>query len=179
MRTSQHVPKSPLIGPDRTATRADLSWRFPDRRFDEDAGLQTGPAVCARCHAFIETDHWRYDPHHAAALRAAGVRETLCPGCTRLERRIYEGEVTIRHDWSVVGKDEVLHLARHQEAQARGTNPTARIALSEDRGDSLYLLTTNRFLARRIGIALHKAYRGALKVDDLPRERFTRVRWER
>jgi hypothetical protein len=49
----------------------------------------------------------------------------------------------------------------------------------EDRGDELYILTTTQFLAKRIGKELQKAYRGLLKVSDLPRERFTRVRWER
>ncbi len=104
--------------------------------------------------------------------------QVLCPGCTRIEKRLYEGEVRIRHHWNGVDKSEVLHLIHNEEARERITNPTARIALMEDRDDEIYLLTTTQFLARRIGTELQKAYKGNLTIDHLPRERFSRVRWE-
>jgi len=171
--------KPPVVDQHRAAAQADLSWRFPDRQYAERLDVP-GPAICSRCHSYLETDHWRYDEKRYLQLKGqSDVHVTLCPGCVRVEKRLYEGEVMVHHDWSAVDKQEVLNLIHHEEARARATNPTARIALMEDRGDDLYILTTTQFLAERIGKELHKAYRGTLKLMPLPRERFTRVRWAR
>lgn len=180
MAISRNRPrKPPMVEQHREGAFRDLTWRFPDRSFQSPLDPE-GPVVCPRCHAYLETDHWRYDERHYLELKAQpGVHEALCPGCTRVERRIYEGEIVLRHDWSAVAKDEVLHLMHHEEARARATNPTARIARIVDRGDELYILTTTEFLAKRIGIELQKAYKGELQLQPLARERFIRVRWNR
>jgi len=171
--------KPPVVDQNRAVMQADLSWRYPDRQFAERLDVP-GPAICSRCHSYLETDHWRYDEHRYLQLKGrSDIHVMLCPGCSRVEKRLYEGEVLVKHDWSNVDKQEVLNLIHHEEARARATNPTARIALMEDRGDELYILTTTQFLAVRIGKELHKAYRGTLKVTPLPRERFSRVRWAR
>ncbi|HEX2948758.1 MAG TPA: hypothetical protein VHV83_04195 [Armatimonadota bacterium] len=157
----------------------DLRWRFIDRRFD-DSEDPAGPAICSRCHAYLEEDHWLYNEHRYRELKEQpDINVILCPGCTRVEKRIYEGEVIAHHRWDVVDKGDVMNLIHNEEARARATNPTARIALMEDRGDELYILTTTEFLAKRIGRELQKAYRGSVTTSDLPRERFVRVRWAR
>ncbi len=175
-----HSPRKPtVIDQQQVGAQADLTWLFPDRQFQSHLEVP-GPAICDRCHAYLETDHWLYNERRHLELKAqADTHVTLCPGCMRVERRLYEGEVTIRHRWDAVAKDEVLHLIHNEEARLRATNPSARIAMIEDRGDELYVLTTTQFLAARIGKELYKAYRGVLQVTPLPRERFTRVRWER
>ena len=176
MRTSHEIPNraNPHEGP---AAR-DLSWRFPDRQFAERLDVP-GPAVCSRCHAFLETDHWRYDEHRYRELaEQPDIHTMLCPGCTRVERRLYEGEVTIRHRDDDAEKQTLLNLIHHEEARERQTNPSARIAVLIDRDSELYLLTTTQFLAKRIGREVEKAFHGTLTVTPLPRERFTRVRWE-
>jgi NMD protein affecting ribosome stability and mRNA decay len=161
----------------RAAYTGDLNWFFPDSQFADQEDIP-GPAVCSRCHAYLETDHWLYDERRSNALRdQPDVHLTLCPGCLRVERRLYEGEVIVHHDWSEVAKTDALNLIHNEEARARATNPSARIALMEDRDGELYILTTTQFLAERIGKELKKAFKGSLKVMPLPRERFTRVRW--
>lgn len=128
----------------------------------------------------VNLDHWRYGEKRYRELEhQSDVHVTLCPGCTRVEKRVYEGEVTLRSDWTHVNKQEALRLIEHEEARERATNPSARIAHLVDRGDEIYLLTTTQFLAHRIGRELFKAFRGAVKEDPLPYERFTRVRWTR
>lgn len=155
------------------------AWRFPKREFAGTKDIP-GPAICERCHAYLETDHWQYDAQRYHALKGRpDVHATLCPGCERVERRLYEGQVIARHDWEAMSKSDVLNLIHNTEARVRAANPAARIARMEDRGDELYILTTTRFLAERIGKALHKACQGELHIMPLPRERFTRVRWER
>jgi len=155
----------------------DLTWRYPDPQFIEPLEVP-GPAICSRCHAYLETDHWLYNEHRFHELeQRSDIHVTLCPGCLRVERRLYEGEVTIRHHWGDAEKNEILNLIHHEEAKARITNPSARIALMVDRDNELYLLTTTQFLAERIGKEINKARQGTLTVTPLPRERFSRVRW--
>lgn len=179
MRESRNVSRQPVMKQNkRAALLGDLNWRFIERQFD-DKEDPAGPAICTRCHAYLETDHWMFDEQRYRQLKAEpGTHTMLCPGCTRIERRLYEGEVTIRHNWDSVTKDEVVHLIHNEEARERITNASARIALMEDRGDELYLLTTTQFLARRIGTELQKAYKGSLKVSGMRQERFSRVLWE-
>lgn len=155
----------------------DLTMRYVDRRFDDKEDI-AGPAICKRCHAYLETDHWLYSEKRRRELQERpDVTVTLCPGCSRVERRLYEGEVRIYHGGNEALKQELLNLIHHEEARARIHNPMARIALLEERGDEIYLLTTTEFLAKRIGQELRKAHRGVLKLNRLPRERFMRVTW--
>lgn len=168
----------PAVKQNRAGSLPDMLWLFQDRRF-ADQELLEGPAVCERCHAYLESDHWRYSEHRYEEMRTLpGVKTMLCPGCLRIERRLYEGEVTVRHRWDVFDKEMILHIIHNEEARLRVANPAARIALIEDHGDELYVLTTTQFLAERIGKALHKSCHGSLRLSHLPRERFTRVWWE-
>jgi NMD protein affecting ribosome stability and mRNA decay len=170
--------KPPAVKQNREGSLSDLLWLFPDQRF-VPAGTIESPAVCERCHASLRRDHWVYDARRYAETKALpDVHAMLCPGCLRVERRLYEGEVTVRHRWDVFDKEMVLHLIHNEEARLRAANPTARIALIEDRGDELYILTTTQFLAERIGKALRASCHGTLRLSRLPRERFVRVWWE-
>ena len=181
MRMSRRNPRklAPVMANARLYP--DATERFPDRRFDKDHILEIpGPAICERCHAFLMTDHWQYDEQRYQKLHARDdVKTTLCPGCSRVERRLYEGEVTVRHQWDSVSKDDIVHLIHNTEARVRVANPTARIAVMEERDNEIYILTTTQFLAERIGKALYRAYKGKLVLKPLLRERFSRVWWER
>ena len=158
--------------------QGDLTMRYVDRRFDDREKI-AGPAICARCHASLEMDHWRYDESRYRAMKELpDIEVILCPGCTRIERRLYEGEVSLLYDSSVVNTEDLIHLIHNEEARGRATNPSSRIALMEERDDEIYVLTTSQFLARRIGKELEKAFHGSLKINELPRERFVRVRWK-
>ena len=181
MKASRRVSHRVPVGiENRTDVQGDLAWRFPARQYADQPLTPEGPAVCTRCHASLETDHWQYDPQRYLALRdQPGIHEMLCPGCLRAERRLYEGEVTIRLRRGQLSRDDILHLIHNEEARERFTNPSARIAVMDDREDEIYLLTTTQFLAKRIGKELYKAYRGTLTVTPLLRERFTRVLWTR
>jgi hypothetical protein len=175
MRQSREA--EPAAEQHRAAIHGDLTWRFPAKTY-RDHEVRPGPAICDRCHAYLETDHWRYGERRYRELSVVtGVTTTRCPGCLRIERRLYEGEVRVIHDGHGTSMDEIRRLIHHEEARERITNPSARIAVEEERDGELYILTTTQFLARRIGQELHKAFRGALTSTNLPYERFTRVKW--
>lgn len=170
---AKHAVRRPEVD-----TQGDLQWRFPERQFEDKAPDIPGLAICPRRHAYLDLNRWCSGEQRHRVLQALpGVRETLCPGCTRVERRLYEGEVAAVYGGDPARRTLMLNLIHYKEARERVGNPTARIALLEEHDDELYLLTITQFLARRIGTELPKAFHGELSIPHLPYEKFTHIRW--
>jgi|DewCreStandDraft_5_1066085.scaffolds.fasta_scaffold21445_2 hypothetical protein len=152
-------------------------WRFPKRKLQvaEDA---PGLLLCPRCHAISQIKRWFLDEalyqQYRTDPRALFV---VCPGCEKIERGIYEGRILLLSPWHKTPKEHVLGLVRNEERRVWESNPLARIASIEDRGTEVEIITTNQFLAKRIGLEVRKAYHGRLRIDDLAYERFVRVWW--
>jgi hypothetical protein len=67
------------------------------------------------------------------------------------------GEFVIKH------REEILGLARNEEARVKAEHPLARIIKIEDQTkapEGVVITTTDPHLARRIGEALHHAHHG-------------------
>ncbi|MBI2938958.1 MAG: hypothetical protein HYY04_00850 [Chloroflexi bacterium] len=156
-----------------------LDWRFPMRKYEK--GLdRPGILVCPRCHAISEQKRWYIDEARYRELRTVpGVRFITCPGCQRIDRQLYGGEVHLRSPLLAANKEQALGLIYHEEDRARQSNPFARLASVVDRGEELEILTTTPFLAERIGKAFRKTFKGELELEHLPYEKFIRVRWSR
>jgi hypothetical protein len=108
-----------------------------------------------------------------------GVEEVVCPGCRRIEAHVYEGEVLLESPLLISRKNEAVNLIHSTEEEARLDNPISRVASIEVRDGVIYVLTTTRWLAERIGKEFAKALGGHLTIDKPPREKFVRVHWIR
>lgn len=154
-------------------------WRYPPRGFEGPSAVPV-KTICPVCHSISDGKHWHLDEKEYQRLRRdPGVRIELCPADQRIQRQMYDGEVVLRGSWMQQHKDEVINFVHNEEKRARETNPMARLATVQDRGDYIYILTTSQALARRIGAGLRSAFKGRLVVQRLPYENFTRVRWAR
>lgn len=131
------------------------------------------PTVCPQCGAVFHKGRWSWAP------RPEDGHEELCQACHRIDDRCPAGELTI--DGAFVGrhKDEIVHLARHQEEQEKAEHPLHRIMGIEDRDGALVVRTTDIHLPRRIGEALRHAYHGELDFHYEQEEYFIRVHWTR
>ncbi len=168
---------------ERQVRRAQLGnsedWRYPEKRYEVGKD-HPGILICPRCHAISEEKRWFVDEKKYRKLQhRPGVEESLCPGCKRIDEKLYGGEVTLKSPLLVNHKDEALSLIQHTADEARSENPIARVASIEVRDGEIYILTTTRFLAQRIGKEFLKAFHGNLDIDNLPYEKFSRVRWLR
>jgi len=154
-------------------------WFFP--RKDYEKGLdKPGLRICPRCHAISEEKRWYFDEVRYEQLKSRpDAHFDLCPGCLRIERQMYSGEVRLRSPLLQTQKEQALHLIYHTENEAKASNPIARLASVEDHGIEMRVLTTTRWLAVRIGKEFEKAFGGDLEVQSLPREKFARVFWVR
>ena len=131
------------------------------------------PTVCPQCGAVFHDGRWRWGP------RPLPAHEELCQACHRINDRYAAGEVTIAGDFALRHKDEILHLARHQEAQEKAEHPLHRIMGIEERDDAIVVQTTDIHLPRRIGEALRHAYHGDLDFRYEEEAYFLRVHWTR
>jgi hypothetical protein len=161
----------------RWALGRKVDWLIPRRT--AEAGLdEPGTIVCPRCHAISVQKRWFLDEAAYERLRSAPqTRLLVCPGCRRIERQMYDGEILLRSPLLVTNKVQALHLIQHEAERARRVNPLCRLASVEDRGDEIAILTTCVALAERIGKAFRDSFKGKLVLQRLPGERFVRVRW--
>ncbi len=154
-------------------------WLFPDKKH-QAAADQPGLLICPRCHAISEIKRWYVDEDRYRELsRRPDAQFVICPGCLRIERQQYDGEVVLSSPLLATNKEQALHLIYHTEDKARQDNPFSRLASVDDQGDEIHILTTTQWLAERIGKEFKKAFSGNLQIQRLPGAKFSRVRWGR
>jgi hypothetical protein len=78
-------------------------------------------------------------------------------------------------------RDQVLGLARNEEARVKSEHPLARIIKIEDQAAApkgVIITTTDPHLARRIGEALHHAHHGTFTCRYEENEDLLRANWQ-
>jgi hypothetical protein len=108
-----------------------------------------------------------------------GAQDHLCPACRRTQDKFPAGVVTLEGEFFAAHRDEILHLARNEEQQAKSEHPLERIMDIQQEAGKTVVSTTDLHLARRIGDAVHHAYQGSLEVKYSPDEYLVRVFWQR
>jgi len=131
------------------------------------------PTVCPNCGAVFHGGRWCW------AARPAQAHEELCQACRRTRDHFPAGELTITGDFVTRHKEEILHLMRHQEEQEKAEHPLHRIMNIEEQDGAFVVQTTDIHLPRRIGEALHHAYRGELDFHYDEDAYSIRVSWTR
>ena len=133
----------------------------------------TEPTVCPKCGAVFHEGRWRwpsYPPREDA-------RQEICQACHRILDDYPAGWLTIAGDFANGHKEEIVHLARHQEDLEKGEHPLHRIMGIQEEDDGLVITTTDIHLPRRIGNALRHAYQGDLDFHYIKETYLIRVRW--
>lgn len=133
----------------------------------------TGPTVCPKCSAVFQKGRWRWpsyppveDAHHE-----------ICQACHRIIDDYPAGWLTITGDFAKGHKEEIVGLARNQEDLEKGEHPLHRIMEIKEEDGGIVITTTDIHLPRRIGEALHHAYRGDLDFHYIKESYLIRVLW--
>ena len=114
--------------------------------------LHEGTA-CPQCGAVYHQGRWRW------VTKAEGAGEELCAACRRINDKFPAGVVTLRGDFAREQKQELIHLARHQEEAEKQEHPLNRIIGIEEDAQGIVISTTDIHLPRRIGEAIKRAFR--------------------
>lgn len=134
---------------------------------------QQDPAQCADCGvAYIKGRWvWRVPPQNA--------RITTCPACRRVADRFPAGHVELQGRFFEMHHDEILNLVYNVERKEKANHSMERIMGIEDRNGCAKVTTTGIHVARGIGAALERAYRGNLSMRYLDADNCIRVNWSR
>ncbi len=131
------------------------------------------PTVCPRCGAVFHKGRWTWES------APSGAYEELCQACRRVNDGYPAGIVTLRGAFLKTRRTEILSLARNQEKMEKSARPLHRIMAIKDKGEEIEITTTDIHLPRRIGQALHNAYKGEFDFHYDEEGYFVRVNWTR
>jgi hypothetical protein len=132
-----------------------------------------GATRCTDCGALFYRGRWtwRATPRQAAA--------GLCPACRRIRERLPAGFVRLRGPFVREHRQELMNRVLHCEQSERREHPLQRVMAVEPDGEGVLVTTTDPHLARRIGEALHGAYKGELRYRYSKEDWLLRVSWSR
>lgn len=139
----------------------------------QEAGKLSEPAVCSNCGAVYREGHWQWVGSPIDAYL------TRCPACKRIHQKMPAGFVMIQGDFAHNHRDEMLSLIHHLETREKSEHPLKRIMWIDYQEDGITITTTDIHLARTIGEALHRAYKGDLDYQFNDAEYLLRVHWKR
>ena len=134
---------------------------------------QKGPAHCRDCGAVYARGRWAW------AAAQPDSRATLCPACRRARDGMPAGYVSLAGEFFRGHRDEVLRRVRRCEEDERRAHPLQRILEVRERGGGAVVTTSDSHLARRIGEALGKSFKGELRYRYAPGDNRLRVEWSR
>ncbi len=131
------------------------------------------PTRCPDCHAVWHRGRWSWGE------APAGAHASRCPACQRVRDRFPAGFVTLKGGFFRAHRGEILARVISCEKGEIAEHPLERImAIERERGGTL-VTTTDIHLARRIGDALHDAFKGRLQYRYNREENLLRVSWTR
>lgn len=131
------------------------------------------PTRCNTCGALFVNGRWTWQEAPETFYQA------VCPACRRISDRLPAGYIEIKGQFFEEHRAEILNLIRNTENQEKAEHPLERIiSIVTDSGFPL-VTTTGHHLARRIGEALARAYKGELTFHYPEAEECIRVHWQR
>ncbi len=138
-----------------------------------DQAKLSEPCVCSDCGAVYHDGHWQW------ITQPANAHQTRCTACRRIHEQMPAGYVTVAGKFAHDHRAELISVARNLEIREKAEHPLQRIISIEDRGDTLMITTTDIHLARGIGEALKRAYKGELDFHYNNDQYLLRVLWRR
>jgi NMD protein affecting ribosome stability and mRNA decay len=128
---------------------------------------------CSDCGALVVNGRWTWQAVPAKFYAA------ICPACRRIADRYPAGYVEIKGSFFPEHQAEILNLIHNIERQEKSEHPLERIMAITTANDYLLITTTGLHLARRLGEALSRAYKGELSVQYADAGNCIRVYWQR
>lgn len=128
---------------------------------------------CIDCGALFVNGRWTWQEAPTTS------HEIICPACRRIADRYPAGYVEIKGSFFSEHRTEILNLIHNVEKQEKSEHPLERIMTLTTENDSPLITTTGLHLARRIGEALARAYKGELSIQYADAEESVRVHWQR
>jgi len=138
-------------------------------------------SVCEGCSAVNMNKRWYTGGEvYNAAVKSPEIMRVVCPACMKIRDNFPSGIVTLKGDYVLPHKQDLLNLIKNEEDRARGLNPLERVMSVKENGyGSIVISTTNEKLAQRLGRAIKKAFHGEVAYHWSHDNKLVRVDWVR
>lgn len=131
------------------------------------------PTTCTECAAVYMDGQWIWGEKPGQA------NEVVCPACQRIAQNYPAGHLELRGTFFQQQRHEIINLIRNEEKLEKTAHPLERIMTIEDKESHMEITTTGVHIARRIGEAVARAYKGELMLSYGDGEKSVRALWER
>lgn len=131
------------------------------------------PTLCTRCNALYLNGRWTWESTDQSVARA------ICPACKRITDNYPAGTIEISGTFFRNHHEELMNLVMNIEKQEKNLHALERIIKASHQSDKTVVTTTGIHLARRIGEALARSYKGDLCFQYLDADKGIRVSWIR
>lgn len=149
--------------------------RLADRIRDPYRAAQkpAQPATCRDCGAVYHRGHWSWGRQSAEAhlLR--------CPACLRIRDQYPAGYLSLKGDFALANRAELMHFVRERGEHERSEHPLERLMAVEETEDGLLVTTTGTHLARVLVQAVKSAYAGRQWMRYDRDENRVRITWRK
>lgn len=129
---------------------------------------------CPDCQALYRQGRWKW-PRKGDTFG----EPYLCSACRRIRDKFPAGEVEVSGKYLNNHRDEIMNLIQNIIREEESRSPLKRVIEFANENGILRVSLTDDHLARHIGDALHKAYKGKLDIKYSGGERFVRLYWHR
>lgn len=132
------------------------------------------PSACGSCGVLFRGGIFEWPDK-----KVENAAKMTCPACRRTKDNYEGGKVFLEGRFVAGHKDEILNILRNTEEIEKKHRPLERIiSIIEEQG-RINIATTYEHVARRIGEAVHKAYKGELKIQYPEGQKYVRIVWKR
>ncbi len=133
--------------------------------------------ICPMCQAIYLDGRWVWK----AEKRRVDIsgEEYICPACRRILDRYPAGIVFLTGKYLTIRREEILNLINNLIEEESGRSPLKRLINIEEDSKGITINLTDDHLARRIGEAIGRAYKGNLEIKYKEDARFVRIYWHR
>lgn len=132
------------------------------------------PSVCGTCGVVYHKG--RFSRPKSAP---EGAESILCPACERIQDQAPGGEIVLRGDFIEGHYRELLNLIRNTAEAEAAQHPLERLMAVLELDDRIEITTTYEHLARRIGEAIQRAYKGEMRMHYAEDDKLIRIQWQR
>lgn len=131
------------------------------------------PTVCVKCKALFVKGRWTWK------TPPDKINETICPACRRISDNYPAGLITIKGKFYEEHSDNIQNMIKNVEKQEKNDRPLERIMKIDSQKNQAIITTTGIHIARRIGEALSKSFKGDMSFQYADADKIIRVNWER
>jgi hypothetical protein len=131
------------------------------------------PTVCNKCGVAFTNGRWAWKDVVGPA------HKIVCPACRRQADNYPAGRIKLSGLFYQSHKEEILNLIQNVERPEKQERPLERIMTIKGDKSTTLVTTTGIHVARRIGEALYRAYKGDFKLKYANGDEQIQVTWHR